>query len=190
MNIPSDDPRLKKSVTNVGLITSNGSFGHNIMACEFTYLISNEPALIALGIRSHKATAQNIRETKMFGVSICAEDQNVIASVAGNHTGKETDKIGLLKELGFKFYPAKTMDLLMVTGACMNAECTLVEIVELGDHPLLIGEIEDITANDKQPLSYFQGRYHQVGEEIQKPDQERRDQMKQLALQFSKVKKA
>lgn len=104
MNIPDGDPRLKKTITNVGLITSNGSYGHNIMACEYTYLFSNEPALIALGVRPRKATAQNVRETKMFGVSICAEDQNVISSVAGNHSGKDIDKIGLLKKLGFEFY--------------------------------------------------------------------------------------
>lgn len=189
MNIPDGDPRLQKSITNVGLITSNGSYSHNIMACEWTYLFSYEPALIALGIRPHKATSHNIRETKMFGVSICAEDQNVISSVAGNHTGKDTDKIGLLKELGFEFYPAKTADLLMVTGACMNAECKLVEILELGDHPLLIGDIEHITANDKQPLSYFQGRYHKIGEEIQKPDRKLRDQIKKLAQRFGKVHK-
>lgn len=186
MNVPDGDPRLKKSITNVGLITSNGSFGHNVMACEWTYLFSYEPALIALGIRPHKATAINIKETKIFGVSMCAEDQNVISSVAGNQTAKSIDKIGLLKELGFTFYPAKTMNVLMVEGACMNAECKLVEVLEMGDHPLLIGEIEHVTANDKQPLSYFQGRYHKVGEEIQKPDQEYRDHIKELAKKFSK----
>lgn len=79
------------------------------------------------------------------------------------------------------------MDLLMLTGACINAECKLVEILELGDHPLLIGEIENVTANDKQPLSYFQGRYHKIGEEIQKPSQEYRDKIKQLTQLFSKL---
>jgi flavin reductase (DIM6/NTAB) family NADH-FMN oxidoreductase RutF len=107
--------------------------------------------------------------------------------VAGNYTAKNIDKIGLLKELSFEFYPAKTMDLLMVAGACMSAECKLVEIIELGDHPLLIGEIENITATDKQPLSYFQGKYHKVGEEIQKPNQDFRDLIKELAQQFSKI---
>jgi flavin reductase (DIM6/NTAB) family NADH-FMN oxidoreductase RutF len=186
MNIPHGDPRLSKTVTNVGLITSNGSFGHNIMACEWTYFISYSPALIALGIGSHKASAQNIRETKEFGVSMCAEDQNVIASVAGNHSGAQTDKIGLLKELGFEFHQAEHMDLLMVSGACMSAECKLLEIVELGDHPLLIGEVKHVVINDKQPLAYFQGGFHQIGSEIQKPTQERRDEMRELAKQFVK----
>ncbi len=32
-----DDDRINKFVTNVGLVTSNGPHGQNIMACEWTH---------------------------------------------------------------------------------------------------------------------------------------------------------
>jgi hypothetical protein len=48
-------------------------------------------------------------------------DQNVVCSVAGKYSGKETDKISLLKEAGLVvFYTAKSINVLMVRGA-MNA---------------------------------------------------------------------
>ncbi len=190
MNLSSRDPRLQKAVSNVGLITSNGSFGHNIMACEWTNIFSFEPAMISLGIRPHKATAQNIHATKAFGVNICAQDQNLISSVAGNYTGKEIDKIALLESLGYSFYQAESANLLMVQGASLNAECELVKTVDLGDHPLLIGKIKVITASEKQPLVYFQGRYHKIGDEIHKPSREYRNKIKQLAQEFNKDPKA
>lgn len=51
----------------------------------------------------------------------------MLSSVAGGSSGKNTDKIGALKELGFKFFKAKKIDVLMVEDAAMNAECRLVK---------------------------------------------------------------
>ena len=96
MNIEWGDERLQV-VTGVGLITSNGKHGNNIMAAEWTHHVSYDPGLIAVHIGNHKATAQNISETKEFGVSIASEKQNVISSIAGGQSGKDYDKIAALK---------------------------------------------------------------------------------------------
>ncbi len=162
----------EKFVTNVGLITSNGPYGHNVMACEWTHHISYEPFLITVCIRSHKATFINIKETKAFGVSLAASDQNWIASIAGNNSGKTVDKIKVLEELGVAFYPAGSIDVLMVKGAAMTAECRLVKLVDIGDHPLLIGEATTVSDHRKNPLIYHQGMYFTVGEKINKPDRQ------------------
>lgn len=49
--------------------------------------------MIAVNIRGHDATSENIIESKEFGVNIAAEDQNVLCSVAGKYTGRHVDKI-------------------------------------------------------------------------------------------------
>ncbi len=51
MNLPWGDEKSNKFVTNVGLITSNGPYGHNIMAAEWTHHISYNPGLIAVCIQ-------------------------------------------------------------------------------------------------------------------------------------------
>lgn len=170
MNL-NNDPRTSSFVTNVGLITTNGPYGYNIMACEWTHQISHDPALIALAIRNYKATYLNILETKEFGVNIASSTHNVLSSISGDNTGKKTDKIEALKELGFEFYKAETIDVYMVKGACMNAECKLVKHVDIGDHPLLIGEIVSIKAEDTEPLLYHKSKYWHIGDRIEKPEQ-------------------
>ncbi|MBI4129767.1 flavin reductase family protein [Candidatus Roizmanbacteria bacterium] len=185
MNITSDT-NIRSFLTNVGLITSNGPFGHNIMACEWTHQISYDPALIALAIRNHKATFQNIIQSKEFGVSIASVDQIILSSVAGNRSGKDVDKIKMLEELGFHFSPAKHIDALMVEGACMNAECQLVQTIDIGDHPLLIGEIISLREIDAEPVVYNQGKYWSKGERLSKPGEAVLTRIRKLHEKYKK----
>lgn len=159
----------EKFVTNVGLITSNCPYDHNVMACEWTHQLSYDPFLIAVCIRPHKATFINIKDTKAFGVNIAASDQHWIAGIAGNNSGKTVDKIQVLKELGVTFYPAGSIDVLLINGAAMTAECRLVKLVDIGDHPLLIGEATIVSDHEKSPLLYHRGKYFKLGERLKKP---------------------
>ncbi len=74
MELPWNDPRSNKFVTTVGLITSEDIDGHNIMACEWTHHISYNPGLIAVSLGRTKATVKNIRNSKEFGINLCAKD--------------------------------------------------------------------------------------------------------------------
>ena len=102
MDLPWGDSRSNQFVTNVGLITSNGPYGNDIMAAEWTHHVSYKPGLIAVCINPKDATHANIEKTKEFGVSLCASDQNVLSSISGGYSGKNYDKIEALKEIGFK----------------------------------------------------------------------------------------
>ena len=50
MDIKYGGPEARRFITNVGLITSNGPLGHNIMACEWTHQVSYSPGLITVCI--------------------------------------------------------------------------------------------------------------------------------------------
>ena len=127
-------PGQINSLTSIGLITSNGPHGHNIMACEWTHHLSHSPGLIAVSLGPTKPTVENIRMSKEFGISLCATDQTILASVAGGYSGRQFDKISALKELGFQFYQGDSIDVLMVKGASLSAECKLFKEVTFGDH--------------------------------------------------------
>ncbi|MBI2110294.1 hypothetical protein HYT51_00760, partial [Candidatus Woesearchaeota archaeon] len=47
VDLPWGDPRTIKFVTNVGLITSTGPHGDNVMSAEWTHQVSYSPGLIA-----------------------------------------------------------------------------------------------------------------------------------------------
>lgn len=168
----ASDQELSQFITNVGLITTNGKHGHNITAIEWTHHISYEPNLITVCIRKGKASYENILATKEFGVNIASRDQRIVSSISGNSSRKFVDKIGLLKELGISFYKAKNIDVYMVTGASMNVECKVVKIIDIGDHPLIIGEAVNIIQIDKSPLIYYKGKYWSLGEHLHKPPED------------------
>lgn len=170
----------EKFTTNVGLITSDGPHGPNIMSAEWTHHVSYRPGLIAIHLGHRKATLENIRETKEFGVNITSMDQNIIASVSGSTTGREVDKISALKELGFKFYPAKKIKTLMVEGAAMNAECKLIKEIELGDHVMLVGDVIEASASDKESLAYHKGKYWIMDNNVKKPSDKERGRIREI----------
>lgn len=144
-----------KFITNVGLITSKGPIGNNIMACEWTHHISYSPGKIAVCIKkTNNETTQNIRDSKVFGISLCAADQGIIPLVAGRNKGTAVDKIAVLQELGVSFHQGKEIDVLLVSEASMNAELRLIEEIDTGSHTMFIGEVIAASTTEKDSLAY------------------------------------
>ena len=123
MDIAYGDEKSKKFITNVGLITTNGPYGYNIMACEWTHHISYSPGLIAICLGPNCATLANIKISKEFGVNIASENQSILSSVVGNNSGKIVDKIKVAKALGFTLLKAKNIDVYMVNESALQIEC-------------------------------------------------------------------
>ena len=187
MNLEWGDEKTIQFITNVGLITSNGPYGDNIMACEWTHQVSYSPGLIAICIGEGKATAENIEKTKEFGVSLISIDQSTLSNVSGMNSGKDTDKIKALEELGYKFYKAKKINTLMVKESVLNLECKLVKRIDIGgSHIIYIGEVIEASLNkDKSPLAYHKGKYGKI-EFLQKPTDEERKRISEIVKKHKK----
>ena len=78
MDLPYGSEQKKQFVTNVGLITTHGTKGDDIMASEWTHMLSCSPGIISVSIGNGKTSGKNIKKTKEFGVSLAAQDQNVL----------------------------------------------------------------------------------------------------------------
>ena len=186
MDIPWGSDLAKKFITNVGLITTNGSNGHNIMAAEWTHHISYSPGLIAVCVCPGKVTHENIKKQKEFGISITAEDQDAVSSVSGGYSGKEYDKITALKELGVGFYNAKKIDVLMVKDVSANFECKLVKELDIGSHTIFIGEVLEANDHNKQPLGYHGGKYWILEKNPEKPSDKERKRIADIVEKHKK----
>lgn len=186
MDTPWGSDVSAKFITNAGLITSNGPNGHNIQAAEWTHHVSYSPGMIAISIGKDRTTRENVLASKEFGVSLAATDQNAIASIAGGSHGRDVNKIGALKELGFKFYKAKKINTLMVEGAALNAECKVVDVAEVGDHTLFIGEVLHASISPKEPIIYHGNRYFKLGELIEKPQGAQLEKISAVVEKFRK----
>jgi len=175
MDLNYDDEGAGMFVTNVGLITSKGEKGDGIMSAAWTYQISYSPALMAVCINPRHTTYKNIVKSKEFGISIASTKQNSLASLSGGYSGKDYDKIGALKEIGYKFFKAKKINVLLVEGASLNIECKLIKKVKLGDHVLLVGEIVECSPAKGESLVYYKGEYWNVKPHHKPDDSERKE---------------
>jgi len=180
MDLPYSDEGSKKFISNVGLITSDGPIGPNIMSAEWTRQISYRPGLIAISLGPNKATVENIRKTKEFGVNICSAEQTTVAHVSGNNSGREVDKISALKELGFKFREGMKTKILLLEDAALNVECKLIKEITFGDHIMFVGEVVDKFISEKEPVVYNQHRFWTLEKNVPKPSDEEREKIKNV----------
>src|ERR1051325_1484955 len=120
MDIPWGSDIAFRFITNVGLVTTNGPYGHNIMACEWTHHLSYKPALVGVSLHPRHASFDNIKTTKEFGICIASTHQTILSSLAGRESGKIFNKIKIAEELGFTFSPAKKINTLLVEGEKVN----------------------------------------------------------------------
>ncbi len=181
-DIPYGSLESASFVTNVGLITSKGDNGDNVMSAEWTHHISYSPGMIAVSINNgNKSTAKSIVKSKVFGVSIASDNQNILVSTAGSHEGYLVDKIAALKELGFKFTRGERTGVYLVDDSVLQLECKLVNTVGSGDHTLFVGEVVSIKhLGDKKPLVMCGGKFWKFGEQIHKPAQVELDKIKKV----------
>ena len=187
MEIPWGSDIAFRFITNVGLVTSNGTHGHNIMACEWTHHLSYKPALVGVSIHPRHASYDNIKTSKEFGVNIASVLQSVLSSISGKESGRGFNKIKVAEELGFRFYQAKKINTLMVENASVNLECKLFQEIPLGDHVMFVGEVVDSSIrSDEKPLAYHQGKYWDMNSTLEKSSSDVREKIKIL---FDKYKK-
>jgi len=188
MDIPWGSEISTKFITNVGLITTDGPYGPDVMAAEWTHHISYRPGLIAVSIGQKHATHDNIVKTGAFGISICSVNQTILSSISGGYSAREYDKIAALKDLGFEFYTGRTINTLMVKGASANIECKLFKSIILGDHTMFVGEAMDtLTEAMQQPLAYHDGKYWMISSNIPKLSKEERERIKEILEKHRKV---
>jgi len=147
--------------TTVGLITTKGcKLGQNVMSTEWTIHISYEPMLIAIFVHE-SPTYWNIEETRVFGVNIASDDQAGLVNIAGGYSGTEIEKLAIPRT--FVTYRAKHIDVPMIKGCALNAECKVTAIEKIGDHIMVVGEAISAKFDEKKfPLIYTRGNYRKL----------------------------
>jgi flavin reductase (DIM6/NTAB) family NADH-FMN oxidoreductase RutF len=178
MDFPWGSAYSHSFVTTVGLVSSDGPHGKNIMAAEWSFHVSYQPARVAISIGTNRATLENIQQTKKFSLCIPSSDQNSLASLAGAASGKDTDKIAALKEIGFPFKDGKN-GLPYPEGTRLHMECTVIQELDTGDHILFIGNVDHAELDEtKHPIAYSRGKHWALGNELPKPSDEERARQK------------
>lgn len=124
--------------STVGLICTRHADGINIMAAEWTYLVSKEPPQAAVVISDEAFTQAAALGAGEFSVTLCSADQAALADFAGSVSGRDIDKTSSdLVELR----EPVAISTPWVGGGLAALECRITQVVELPGYQMLIGEV-------------------------------------------------
>lgn len=156
---------LRNGCSRVGIISTVGPKGVNLMTAEWTYLVALRPLHFAIGLGLGTYSVELIRARGEFGLTLCDSSLAPVADFVGSFSGAEIDKSQVS---GVDLRAPAVTGTPTVRGGYLNAECRVVSVVELPDYALIIGEAVSTvtdTAARSDPL-VRNGRLYRLGEEV------------------------
>jgi flavin reductase (DIM6/NTAB) family NADH-FMN oxidoreductase RutF len=135
-------------VTVVTTIQPDGS-PRGFTANSFTS-VSLDPPLILVCIAKTASSYPVFSQTRHFAVSVLAEDQK---AVSGVFASKAPDKFSQVA------WRARVTGAPVMDGAAASFDCATHEVVDAGDHIVLIGRVLDFIHTASSPLGYCRGAY-------------------------------
>ncbi|MGJ9457846.1 flavin reductase family protein [Oceanobacillus sp. CF4.6] len=138
--------------TGVTIITTKNNEGKPIgfTANSFASL-SLDPQLILFSIDKGSSNYEEFMNAECFSINILAEDQIDLC--------KQFATKGIERFAGVGYYECAT-GCPILPDTLAYIDCKITELVDGGDHTIIIGEVMSGNVNSsKQPLIFFQGQY-------------------------------
>ncbi|PZV39544.1 alpha/beta fold hydrolase [Mesorhizobium kowhaii] len=142
---------LGSFLTGVTIVTTIGAEGEprGFTANSFTS-VSLEPPLVLVCIAKKALGHSAFSTSKGFAINILSESQK---AHSGIFASKAADKFAAVA-----WQPGQTGNPL-IDGSVAVFDCDMQQLVDAGDHSILIGRVRDFSHNGAQPLGYCRGTY-------------------------------
>lgn len=152
MGVSADEYRdamrmFSSGVTIVTVACEQQLFG--MTATSFAS-VSLAPPLVVVCLEKNSHTLEAVAAARTFAVSVLAFDQEEVARAFARPGLKPFDRVG---------YAKAHNGAALIQGALAWIECNITEIVEMGDHDVVIGEVESCETAARSPLIYFDRDY-------------------------------
>lgn len=152
--MPVDPAEFKRALSRFasGVTVVTVAFGeemHGMTASSFAS-VSLEPPRILVCLDKTSRTRALVCDSDSFAVSILASDQEAISRAFAHSGPKPFEGLSHKRAAG----GAPLFD-----GALAWLECDRVDVVDGGDHDIVIGEVMACSAADGDPLIYFDRTY-------------------------------
>jgi 4-nitrophenol 2-monooxygenase / 4-nitrocatechol 4-monooxygenase, reductase component len=138
--------------TGVSVITTvhDGQL-HGMTANSFTS-VSLDPMLVLACLACGARTALAIQSAGHFAVNILAEDQEEVSQRFAKPGQDHFDGLDVIRA---------HRGLPLIPGALAYLVCSVEDVVQAGDHDIVLGRVEDCQAsrNGASPLVFFKGGY-------------------------------
>ncbi|CAN7684562.1 alpha/beta fold hydrolase [Mesorhizobium sp. LjRoot246] len=142
---------LGSFLTGVTIVTTVSAEGEprGFTANSFTS-VSLEPPLVLVCIAKKALGHGAFSTSKGFAINILSESQK---THSGIFASKAADKFATVA-----WQPGQTGNPL-IDGSVAVFDCAMQQLVDAGDHSILIGRVRDFSHNGAQPLGYCRGTY-------------------------------
>ncbi|TPL46458.1 alpha/beta fold hydrolase [Mesorhizobium sp. B2-4-6] len=142
---------LGSFLTGVTIVTTIDEAGdaRGFTANSFTS-VSLEPPLVLVCIAKKALGHQAFSTSRGFAINILSEAQK---AASGIFASKAADKFASVA-----WQPGQTGNPL-IDGSVAVFDCDMEQLVDAGDHSILIGRVHDFSHNGAQPLGYCRGAY-------------------------------
>jgi flavin reductase (DIM6/NTAB) family NADH-FMN oxidoreductase RutF len=147
-----------KYATGIAILTVLDSFGapQGMTVNSFTS-VSLEPPLILVCIDRQTSILNHFLPGKRFGVNVLDENQKKLSTLFANSGYDRFD--------GIKWNPGEA-GAPVLTEALATLECAVNQMVEAGDHVVVIGEALHATWREGRPLIFFNSSYQALRDGI------------------------
>ncbi|MFB8775032.1 flavin reductase family protein [Streptomyces broussonetiae] len=123
--------------------------------------VSLDPPLVLVSLRDGSRMDDLLTEQPQWAVSVLSESQRHIAGRFAMK-GRISDRL-LFEDI--PYVRGEVTGAPLVGGALATLECRTEQRVAAGDHTLVVGRVltAEVRSADGGPLTYFKGRYRQLG---------------------------
>ena len=136
--------------TGVTVITAQAEGRRvGVTANSFTSL-SLDPPLVLWSLVNSSSSRATFEAASHFAVNILAYDQIALSNRFASFTGDKFEGLELHQGAG---------GCLLLPGTCAAIQCARENVLEGGDHRILIGRVLSYATTDAAPLLYHRGAY-------------------------------
>ena len=153
-----DTPDYRKALscfaTGVTVVTTQWAGEDWGMTCNSFNSVSLEPRLVLWSIRRASHSLQAFTQSGQFTISVLAESQQALARQFAS--GSMTERFAgapILRQPGGG---------LRLDGCAAWFDCQLHQLIEAGDHSILLGEVTDFGWDDTPALAFWHSRFGQI----------------------------
>ncbi len=138
-------------VTGVTVVTTIQADGtpRGFTANSFTS-VSLDPPLVLVCVAKSASSYEVFSQAPQFAVSVLAEDQK---DVSGVFASKSPDKFAQVA------WQTRATGAPVMHGAAAHFDCATQQVIDAGDHVILLGRVIDFAHTGLTPLGYCRGAY-------------------------------
>ncbi|MUK90645.1 flavin reductase [Ornithinibacillus sp. L9] len=143
---------MGKFATGITIVAMrDNQIGVKAMTVNAFMSISLDPELIAISIDKKASMHDRFKLSTSFGVSVLSEQQKEASMVYAKQIKKEKD------------IPFISLDgAPVLEDSLTSLSCKVSDLVEAGDHTIVIAEVTSLSMNNGEPLLFFEGKYREI----------------------------